>query len=141
MSLDGVWQIDITSRAVAHPGESPAGRILLPLYSDGSRYFAISDDGGRTWSAVNGSSVTASIARGSEVPLVAKCHKARSLRPQDRYDRKRIRGRIEAFHASFIANFRPCDFVKDQLVVEITVSRWRSPVHGGHAKSRQGNRG
>jgi hypothetical protein len=31
----------------------------------------------------------------------------------------------EAFHASFIAKFRPRDFVESQLVLEMAVNRWR----------------
>ena len=82
MSLGGFHQINITSRLVqSHSsggvagGSYPAAALLrrISLLRDQRRW-------GWTWSASDRSSSRRPSTRGSQVPLVAKCHKARSLR-------------------------------------------------------------
>ncbi len=61
----------------AHPVQLPSGRILVPLYSDGFSFslIAITDDGGRTWTAseplVGWGSIQPTIARTGDGKLVA----------------------------------------------------------------------
>ncbi len=60
-----------------HPLELPSGRVLVPLYSDGYSFsiVAITDDGGRTWTAsepiVGAGAVQPSIVRRRDGTLVA----------------------------------------------------------------------
>jgi predicted neuraminidase len=60
-----------------HPLELPSGRILVPMYSDGYSYgiMAISDDGGRTWTAsepiVGAGCIQPSVVRKKDGSLVA----------------------------------------------------------------------
>lgn len=60
-----------------HPLELPSGRILVPMYSDGYSFgiMAISDDGGRTWSAsepiVGAGCIQPSVVRKKDGTLVA----------------------------------------------------------------------
>jgi predicted neuraminidase len=60
-----------------HPLELPSGRILVPMYSDGYSFgnMAITDDGGRTWTAsepiAGAGSIQPSVVRKNDGTLVA----------------------------------------------------------------------